>query len=180
MITIISGTNRKGSECLQFAKKYAEICRALTNEEVKVLSLEDAAHDWFHPNMYEESQMSPSLIALQDEYMIPADRFIYLIPEYNGGFPGVLKLFIDACSVRQYDATFKGKKAALVGIATGRAGNLRGMDQLTGVLNHVGTIVLPNKLPISRIYSIMNKQGEIVDMPTQKVMQKQVEELLAL
>ncbi|MBK8705893.1 MAG: hypothetical protein IPN33_21635 [Saprospiraceae bacterium] len=68
----------------------------------------------------------------------------------------------------------------MVGIATGRAGNLRGIDQLTGVLNHVGTIVLPNKLPISRIYSIMNKQGEIVDIPTLKVMQKQVEELLAL
>ncbi len=180
MITIVSGTNRKGSECLQFAKKYAELCRLSTDEEVKLLALEDIDHSWFHADMYEKEAMSPGLIALQDEFMIPARRFIYLIPEYNGGFPGALKLFIDACSVRQYEATFKGKKAALVGIATGRAGNLRGMDQLTGVLNHVGTIVLPNKLPISRIYSLMNKEGEIIDAPTLKVMQKQIEELLAL
>jgi NAD(P)H-dependent FMN reductase len=48
--------------------------------------------------------------------------------------PGSLKLFIDACSVREYKQNFKGKKAALVGIASGRAGNLRGMDHLTGVM----------------------------------------------
>lgn len=178
MITVISGTNRKNSECLRFAQQYADIIRQKTDEEVRLLALEDIPHDWFHVAMYEDGGQSDSLTQLQDEYMLPSDKFVYVTPEYNGSFPGVVKLFIDACSVREYKATFKGKKAALVGIATGRAGNLRGMEHLTGVLNHVGTIVMPNKLPVSRISQLTNGNGEISDPLTLRVIEKHVEEFL--
>jgi chromate reductase, NAD(P)H dehydrogenase (quinone) len=177
MITIISGTNRKDSECLQFAKIYQDILIQKNAGSVKLLALEQIPHDWFHPDMYD--YQSDSLSALQDEYMIPAEKFIYISPEYNGSFPGVVKLFIDACSVREYRRTFKGKKAALAGVATGRAGNLRGMDHLTGILNHVGTIVLPNKLPISRINDLKNGEGEVIDPATLKAIEAQLDELLA-
>lgn len=180
MITVISGTNRRNSGALDFAKYYASVLASKTSEPVKLLALEDIPHDWFHPDMYEKNGQSASLIALQDEYILPAEKFVYIIPEYNGGFPGVLKLFIDACSVREYKRSFAGKKAALVGVATGRAGNLRGMEHLTGILNHVGTIVLPNRLPISSIEKLVDEQGNVIDPATRKVIDKQVEELLAL
>ena len=99
MITVISGTNRKGSECLRFAEKYYEILKSISDEEIKLLALEDISHDWFYPEMYEKGKISPSIIALQDEYILPADKFVYVISEYNGGFPGALKVFLDACSV---------------------------------------------------------------------------------
>lgn len=179
MITVISGTNRKNSECLQFARKFVEAIQEKTDEEVKLLALEDIPHDWFHPDMYESDGQSPSLTQLQDEYMLPADKFVFVTPEYNGSFPGSVKLFIDACSVRAYKATFKNKKAALVGIATGRAGNLRGMEHLTGVLNHLGIIVMPNKLPISRIAQLMDTNRNITDAVTLSVIGKHMEEFLA-
>ncbi|HMO40454.1 MAG TPA: NAD(P)H-dependent oxidoreductase [Saprospiraceae bacterium] len=178
MITIISGTNRKNSECLRFARKYAEILQAKTDEPVQVLALEDIPHDWFYNGMYEDDGQSSSLAQLQDAYMLPAQKFVYVMPEYNGSFPGVVKLFIDACSVRQYKATFKNKKAALVGVATGRAGNLRGLEHFTGVLNHVGTVVLPNRLPISRIEHLVDADGDISDPGTLRSIEKQAEELL--
>lgn len=179
MITIISGTNRRDSECLTFAKKFRELLEARTSEPVKLLAMEEMAYDWFHPDMYEEEMQSPSLTSLQDEYMLPAEKFLFITPEYNGSFPGVVKLFIDGCSVRRYKETFAGKKAALVGIATGRAGNLRGMDHLTGILHHLGTHVLPNKLPISSIAKLKNGSGVIVDMATIKSMEKHIDDLLA-
>jgi NAD(P)H-dependent FMN reductase len=178
MITVVSGTNRKNSECLQFARAYCELLCRHTSQEVKLLALEDIPHDWFHPHMYEKDGQRTSLIELQDAYMIPAEKFAFLSPEYNGGFPGALKLFLDACSVRAYEPTFKGKKAALIGIASGRAGNLRGMDHLSGILNHVGIIVLPNKLPISRIGAILDEAGKVADERTLRVMEKQALELL--
>lgn len=178
MITVISGTNRKNSECLQFARKYMEVIEEKTDEEVKLLALEDIPHDWFHPDMYESDGQSPSLMRLQDEYMLPANKFVFVTPEYNGSFPGSVKLFIDACSVRAYKATFKDKKAALVGIATGRAGNLRGMEHLTGVLNHLGIIVMPNKLPISRISQLMDDERMIIDAGTLNTISKHVDEFL--
>ncbi|GAB5550652.1 MAG: hypothetical protein Sapg2KO_02430 [Saprospiraceae bacterium] len=179
MITVISGTNRKGSECLTFAKKYVEILEGLTTTPVKLLALEDIPHDWYFPEMYQKGNQAPSLIKLQDEYILPAKKFVYVISEYNGGFPGAVKIFLDACSVREINPSFKGKKAALVGVATGRAGNLRGMDHLSGVLNHLGTIVMPNKLPISKIYALMDEQKNISDEGTIQVMTKQAAELLA-
>ena len=178
MITIISGSNRKNSECLTFAKKYFDLFKKQASEVVQLLALENIPHDWFHPSMYELEQQSPSLIAIQDKYMIPADKFFFVISEYNGSFPGALKLFLDACSIRAYQATFKGKKAALSGVATGRAGNLRGMDHLTAVLHHLGTIVMPNQVPISRIANLMDKDGELIDPDTLTVMEQQVIEFL--
>lgn len=176
MITIISATNRKDSEALRFARHYYDMLRELAQEDVKLLALEDIAHDWFHPDMYEHP--SESLIHIQEEYILPAHKFLFILSEYNGGMPGVLKLFIDAVSVRKYKENFKGKKVAMVGIATGRAGNLRGMDQLTSVMHHLGAIVLPNQLPISRIAQLVGTTGTISDEATLAVIDRHVAEFL--
>ncbi len=178
MITVVSGTNRKNSECLNFARTYVNILERKTSEPIRLLALEDIPHDWFHSDMYEEAAQSPSLTALQDEYILAANKFVFVMPEYNGSFPGSLKLFIDALSIRKYKGNFSGKIAALVGIASGRAGNLRGMDHLASVLNHMGTIVLPFQLPISRIRKLID-QDEIVDRATLEVLEKQADQLLA-
>src|SRR5690606_6582644 len=98
---------------------------------------------------------------------------------YNGSFPGVLKMFIDACSVRQSAKTFEGKKAAMAGLAAGKAGNIRGMDHLTGVLNYLGTVVMPYKLPISGADMLVDRNGEIADADTQALMIKLVKEFIA-
>lgn len=179
MITVISGTNRLNSEALHFADHYFRLLAQKAKEPVKLLALERISHDWFHPDMYEKDHQTPSLAALQDEYILPATKFVYVIPEYNGGFPGALKLFIDACSVRDYRANFFGKKAALIGVATGRAGNLRGIDHLTGIMHHVGTIVMPQVLPISSIEKLMDAEGSITDPATLHTMERHVEAFLA-
>ena len=178
MITIVSGTNRKGSGCLTFAKAYHELLTKHTKEEVAFLSLEDIPYDWFHENMYEENAQKESIATLQDKYLIPAKKFVFISPEYNGSYPGVLKLLIDACSVRDYKSTFHGKKAALIGIATGRAGNLRGMDHLTGVLHHMGTVVMPKHLPISKIDQLVNGSGVVEDKKTVAVMEKHARDFI--
>lgn len=178
MITVICGTNRKDSATGAFARYYFNTLKSKSKEEVKLLSLEDLPNDFCHIGMYAEAGQIAGITSIQDEYMLPADKFIILSPEYNGSFPGVLKLFIDACSIREYKATFSGKKAGLVGIASGRAGNLRGLDHLTGVLNHVGTEVMPNKLPISGIGSLMNDAKDITNEDTKASIEKHIDDLL--
>lgn len=171
MITVISGTNRRESESLLFARQIAAFLEANTDETVKLLPLESIPHDWFHPEMYEKDQQSPSLRSLQDEYILPAQKFIFVVPEYNGSIPGALKLFLDACSIREYQTNFKNKKAALIGVATGRAGNLRGIDHLTAILHHMGTHIMPAYLPISRI-GALTEEGNILDEDTLKIMEQ--------
>ncbi len=177
MITVISGSNRKNSECLQFAKKFYDMLVEESDQEIKLLALEEIPHDWFFPEMYVEKNQAESIRNLQDEYLIPAEKFMIVTSEYNGSFPGALKLLLDACSVRAIKESFKWKKAALAGVASGRAGNLLGLDHLVAVLNHLGMITLPNRLPISSIYNLM-EGDEIIDEGTLSVMRKHVKELL--
>lgn len=179
MITVIAGTNRKNSRTLLFAKYVVDCIKELGSEEVQLLALEDLPRDISHADMYSEEGQSEAVAKLQDQYIIPAQKFYFVIPEYNGGIPGVLKTFIDACSVRKYKESFHGgKKAALLGISAGRAGSLRGMDYMTGFLNYLDIHVMPNRQPVSSIEDFI-KADEIVNEGIQGVLKDHVVAFLA-
>ena len=78
------------------------------------------------------------------------------MPEYNGTFGGILKLFIDAMSMRKFKETFKNKKVAFVGAANGRAGNLRGMDHLATAFMYLGMYIFNGTMPMNRIKNHIN------------------------
>ena len=100
------------------------------------------------------------------------------MPEYNGSFPGYLKLFIDAISVHQLKESFGGKYAAQIGIASGRQGNLRGMDHFTAILNHMNCNVVPGHLPISGISAVINKEGKMQE-DTKNAISTKIEHLMS-
>ncbi len=164
MVTIISGTNRKHSNTSKIASEYQLILRG-KGIEAGILSLEDL--DLLHYNTAFE--------AIENEVLIPTSHFIIISPEYNGSFPGVLKMLFDTS--RSHEIWFH-KKALLTGVATGRAGNLRGMDHLADVLNYVKITVHPNKLPISAVNSVVGSDGKIIDNNTLKAINQQLDEFI--
>lgn len=178
MITVISGTNRRKSRTYPIAKQFFELFRESTVEHIELLNLEELPLDFIHAGMYQADGQNKGLQKLQNDYMIPADKFFIVSPEYNGSYPGILKLFIDACSIREYKPTFSSKKAALAGVSTGRAGNMRGIDHLRGSLSHVGTIVMPGIIPLSSVDKISDEKGFINDDSTLKSMRKIVKDFL--
>ncbi len=98
------------------------------------------------------------------------------MPEYNGGVPGILKLLIDGSDIKK---CWYNKVACIAGVAAGRAGNLRGLDHLTNMLNYIQMDVIKNKLPISSIEKLLDEEGNLVDKPTIEAIEKQIDELLA-
>jgi len=178
MITIISGTNRYESETERIAETIYKILSERVGDQVQLLKLFELPKDFIHPEMYAKQGQSPAINKIQDQYMRNADKFWFVFPEYNGGVPGILKLFIDAISVRDLGVTFHNKKACLTGISSGRAGNLRGMDHFASVLNYLKVIVWHNRLPISSIHSLLGASGEIEDEQTIQVLTRQAEEFI--
>jgi chromate reductase, NAD(P)H dehydrogenase (quinone) len=178
VITIISATDRKGSNSLILAKAYEHFFKSKTQEKVQLLSLEDLPDDLFTYKMYDKAQISPDFAELEQKYLIPAKKLFFVIPEYNGSFPGVLKYFIDACSIKSKMAIFKEKKAGMAGVATGRAGNLRGMEHFGSILNYMGVTVLPNRLPYSTFNQLLDENKKIKDEATLKVLEAHVDEFL--
>ena len=164
MYSIISGTNRKGSNTIRVAQQYQELFRK-KGIEASFLSLEDL------PVL----QRNPTYIEIEQKLLIPAQKFIFISPEYNGSIPGVLKCMFDISDIRQ---TWAGKKALLTGVSTGRAGNLRGMEHLTGILHYMRVVVHPNKLPISMVDRLFNGADEIADRATLAAIDMQLDEFI--
>ncbi len=115
------------------------------------------------------------MLALEKEYLIPAEKFLFIMPEYNASFPGILKLMIDNSDVKK---CWWYKKAALVGVSDGRAGNLRGIEHMTSILHYLKVNVLYNKVLLSRINEEIDNSGNLIKPETSAMINQQVEEFL--
>ena len=171
MITIISATNRPNSNTLKVAKNYAQLMEK-QGIESEILSLESLPADFIFTEMY--GKRSENFQQLLNKYIVPAQKFVIIVPEYNGSYAGILKTFIDSINPE----VNRGKKVVLVGVSSGRAGNLRGMDHLTSVLHHLGMHVHPNKLPISAVLTLLDENGNFKDENTIKALDKQIGEMV--
>jgi chromate reductase len=164
MYTIISGTNRQDSHTLKIAHEYKEFLHK-KGIEAGIFSLQGI-------NLLKRDE---AFEKIEQEIISPTDNFIFITPEYNGSFPGALKLFFD--TLRNH-RIWVNKNALLVGVSSGRAGNLRGMDHLADILNHMRITVHPNKLPISSIDKLFGDDGKLNDENTLKAIHQQLDEFI--
>ena len=115
------------------------------------------------------------MLALEKQFLIPARKFIIIMPEYNASFPGILKTMMDNSDIKQ---CWWYKKAALVGISDGRAGNIRGIEHMTSILNYLKVNVLYNKVLLSRINEEINPEGHLIKPETAEAIERQVNEFI--
>jgi NAD(P)H-dependent FMN reductase len=137
MYTIISATNRVGSNTLKVSKQYQTFFKE-HGVDAQLLSLEN--FNSFHRD--------DNFNTLEETYLVPAEKFIFIMPEYNGSFPGIFKLMMD---ISDLGKCWNHKKVMLVGVANGRAGNLRGIDIMTNMCHYMKMNVFHAKLPLSSI-----------------------------
>ena len=171
MTTIISGTNREGSNTLKLAEYYH---RQLTEKgfDSEIFSLCDLPGDLISSDLY--GKRSEAFQSIQ-ERITASSKFIFVIPEYNGSFPGVLKTFIDACT---FPESFFGKKAALVGLSSGKYGNIRGIDHFTGICHYINMHVLPLRIHIPNIRKELDENGNLFNEDTVKFTDQQIERFI--
>jgi len=164
MITIISCTNRQDSMTLKVAQLYQQLVSEKA-DNVKLLSL-------VGKNVYERND---ELKQIEAEYLIPAEKIVFVMPEYNGSFPGILKLMMDNSDIKK---CWWYKKAMLVGVADGRGGNLRGIEHMTNILHYLKMHVLYNKMPLSRINDEISAEGQWLRPGTLKAINEQIDEFI--
>lgn len=170
-ITIISATNRLDSNTEKVSNYYKTALKT-KGIDVELFSLKDLPETVLHTDLY--GKRSEGFQKIIDKYIDTQSKFIFITPEYNGSFAGVLKVFLDAIPPRMWTEN----KACLVGVSTGRAGNLRGMEHLTNILNYLKINVYHNKLPISRVDTLLDANGFLSDSETQKVIDSQLDGFL--
>lgn len=146
MITIISGTNREEAVSLDISRLYKSLLDKLEVEN-QLIDLNDLPKDFAFSALYDNSGQN-ELFNIYREKMKTSEKFVFIVAEYNGSFPGVLKTFIDGL---QFPHTFTGKKCALVGVSAGVQGGGLALSHLTDIFNYCGMYVLPLKPKLSEI-----------------------------
>ena len=171
MITIISATNRKDSLTIKVAGYYSKL---LSNENIKnqVMDLCYLPKDFIFSNSFGET--TEEFTSMTTKYFKNADKFVVISPEYHGSYPGIFKSLIDCVE----SDSISEKKVALVGIASGRAGNLRGMDHLTSLFHHLKAEVFSAKPKLSEIHKLLNGKGQIENAETVALLQDQIKRFI--
>jgi NAD(P)H-dependent FMN reductase len=149
MLTILISTNRPDSTTSKFAQWYSQLL-AQKNIVHQIVSLEELPHDFIFSALYDHQNKNEQFNSIKAK-INASTHFIFIIPEYNGSYPGVLKAFVDGMDFPQ---SFKNKKAALTGISSGPMGGALALSHFTDVLNYVGVHVMPIKPRVARIEKI--------------------------
>lgn len=174
MVLVISGSNIPNSRVLKAATKVASGYEKL-GQKAEVIDLSTFSWSDLTGATYARDKQPSWLKDLNDKTMA-AKGLVFLAPEFNGSYPGILKFWIDHWP---YPEAFKNKKIALIGLGGGQYGGLRPADHLAEVFSYGESFVLPRRVYIRTVDSVLTREGEIVDEMVQKILSEQTKEFLA-
>ena len=156
MITILVGTNRPGSNSRKIADELNSIyekCKV----ETRLLDLTKLPSEIFEQSAYGKK---PEGFRPFVDAVLNAEGLHVITPEYNGGFPGVLKYFID---MLPFPESFEGRAVAFTGIAAGQFGALRPVEQLQQIFGYRNGYLYPNRVFIPGVNSVLDESGKLTD-----------------
>jgi NAD(P)H-dependent FMN reductase len=146
MIALLIATNRPDSNTAKVAAHLAEIYAA-KGSPVEVVDLHKLPPEIFAPGSY---AAKPASFAPFQDALTKATGVVVVTPEYNGGFPGVFKYFID---MLKFPETFTGKPFAFVGLSAGGGGAVRPIEQFSTLVTYLRGITYPVSVSIPAIHN---------------------------
>lgn len=171
-IGIVIGTNRKAS----FTSKIANYYKQKIEEEeysTELIDLSLLPEDFAFSALYQNAGKNLEFSHFQAK-IDACDKLIFLAPEYNGSYPGVLKVFIDGL---RHPNSLSGKKVCLVGVSTGVLGNAVGLGHLSDVLSYLNANLLGLRIKLGQVDKHF-LEGEFSSEVYLKLVQKQISEFL--
>jgi NAD(P)H-dependent FMN reductase len=150
-IPIILGTARQGRQSEHVAnfvlsemKKRPEIETELIDVRKLKMTLDDAGEE-----------MKDADYATK---MTRADGLVIVAPEYNHGYPGLLKHALDMC-LEEYIH----KAVAVCGVSAGLVGGARVIENLLPVFRELGLVATFNDVNFGKVREAFDEQGNLKD-----------------
>jgi len=168
LIITISGTSRPDN--------YTSKALAIVNDE---LTRRDAS-----PRIFDGRDMTLSFPGQPEtddaralrSAITEASGVVLATPEYHGGFSAMTKLIIESLG---FPSALAGKPVALLGVASGRIGAIKSLEQLRGVCSHTGAIVLPGSVSVAGVRNAFAPDGTCIDRGVEDVLRGIAGSLLA-
>jgi chromate reductase, NAD(P)H dehydrogenase (quinone) len=170
MIEVVSGTDRPGSKTLQLANHVDRLYRSF-GAESQILDLTQLRLGDVDGGNYFKGPQGTFKAAV--ERINSATGLVMIVPEYNGSYPGILKLFIDYWN---YPLSFENRPIAFIGLG-GRWGALRPVEHLQQVFGYRNGYLFPNRVFIANVKDAVTEQA-ITDPFLKSLLETQVKEFL--
>ncbi len=167
-LKIISSTDRPNSVSLSVSK-YVKTLYEKEGVTPDIISLEDFPLADVQGGLY--GKRIPSIEAFRAP-ILEADGLLFVIPEYNGGFPGILKILIDYLP---FPNAFVGLPMAYIGVAAGAFGSLRAVEQFQMVVNYRNGLQFPERVFIQRVNNAFDPKGGLNNEMQQKLLESQTQ-----
>jgi NAD(P)H-dependent FMN reductase len=150
---VLLGTNRKLRKSLFPAQWLVGEMKKRPEIETRLF---DAAEFQLPPDDYGQE--------LKDQFpewrdaIIKADGLVIVAPEYNHGYPGVLKSVLDLL-LKEYIH----KAVAFVGVSAGLWGGTRVIEAMVPIVRELGLAVSFSDLNFPRVERVFDEQGKLLD-----------------
>jgi NAD(P)H-dependent FMN reductase len=148
---VILGTSRRGRQSAPVA---ALMAREIANRPGVTTELIDVAAVPMPIDDAGESIKDP----LFGDRMARADGLVIVAPEYNHGYPGLLKHVLDTC-LQEYIH----KAVGIVGVSAGPFGGSRVIQNLLPVMRELGLVTIFWDVNFSAVHSAFDAAGELRD-----------------
>jgi NAD(P)H-dependent FMN reductase len=105
--------------------------------------------------------------------VIRADALVVVSPEYNHGYPGLLKHVLDSC-LKEYIH----KAVGLVGVSAGPFGGTRVIENLLPVMRELGLVTIFWDVNFSNVQNVFSNDGRLLDQSYLRRIDKFLKELI--
>lgn len=158
-IVTISGTSRPNN--------YTSFALEVVNEAFRKRDVDVTYFDARHLTLnFPGSPTTVDAKRMQDACR-NADAVVIASPEYHGTFAAMTKLIIENMG---FPSALKGKPVSLLGVASGRIGAIKTLEQLRGVCAHVGAVSLPGAVSIAGVHQAFDDDGHCTNEEVQQML----------
>jgi NAD(P)H-dependent FMN reductase len=168
LLPVLLGTNRKNRNSVRPARwlvgemeKRAEIQTGLFDASDFALPHDDYGQGIKH------------LFPEWRDTIIQADGLVIVTPEYNHGYPGVLKAVLDLL-LKEYIH----KAVAFVGVSAGPWGGTRVIEAMVPMVRELGLAVTFSDLNFPSVQNTFDAEGKLLDQAFEKLAKEFLDELV--
>ena len=171
-IPIILGSTRRDRQSPKVAKFVYNRLAARDNIQTEIIDLQELNLPIMEERLRFRNDPPPGLLDFSGK-INRADSIVIVTPEYNNGYPGVLKNALDYLLPE-----YKRKPFGVVTVSGGGFGGISCLAQLRLVIIGMGAFPIPASLPVSTVQNSFDADGNPKDPAYDKRAETFIGELL--
>ncbi|MGH9833689.1 MAG: NADPH-dependent FMN reductase [Blastocatellia bacterium] len=171
-IPVILGSTRRGRQSPRVARFISERMKQTGKIETEILDLLEYNFPIMEERLRFRDDPPPGLLEFSQK-VARSDSLVIVTPEYNNGYPGVLKNALDYLLPE-----CQRKPIAIVTVSAGGFGGINCLAQLRLVALGMGALPIPAPLPVSRAQDNFEEDGTPKDSAYEKRAQTFIAQLL--